>query len=353
MRDQQHTTIFHDSTPDLYDHEKLLGRLRKDGYLFLRQVVEPRLLERVLADFTRPISENGWFLGDPADRRADPSKFTVEPQQEYRRVYHQAYRSEAFHSVGHSVRDSLLEPLLGEVVLIHPRPIGRIVFPVSRDSREMDFTTPAHQDFVSVQGSTQTYTCWVPLHDVSWEDGPLAVAAGSHLSGVRVSVPARGTGGTVIEDVPDKDWRSAEFRCGDVVIFNCLTVHRGLPNRSDRFRMSTDFRFQPFAAPICDRSLLPSTSALAWDELYSTWQNESLKYHWDRPGLRTVPFDSRYEEERNRQAIEYAKRGDTRAISALQRMAVHDPNPARRELASGLLTSLHGASAGPDRQGPT
>ncbi|MGC4768484.1 phytanoyl-CoA dioxygenase family protein [Micromonospora sp. DT44] len=341
--DKQQITAFHDSTPDLDDPGTLLGRLRRDGYLFLRQVVDPELLERVLADFTRPISESGWFLGDPADRRADPAKFTVEPQENYRRVYHQAYRSEAFHSVGHSVRDSLLEPLLGEAALIHPRPIGRIVFPASSAPRNMDFTTPAHQDFVSVQGTTNAYTCWVPLHDVSWEDGPLAVAEGSHLTGVRPSVPARGTGGTVIEDVPDEDWRSGEFTRGDVVIFNSLTVHRGLPNRSDRFRISTDFRFQPFTEPICDRSLAPSTSALAWDALYSAWENESLKYHWDRPELRTVSFDFRYEEERNRQAIEYARRGDSRAISSLQRMAVHDPDPARRQLAGELLASLNAA----------
>jgi len=37
---------------------------------------------------------------------------------------------------------------------------------------------------------------------------------------------------------------TSDFEPGDAVIFTSLTVHRGILNRSDRIRLSCDFRYQ-------------------------------------------------------------------------------------------------------------
>ena len=58
-------------------------------------------------------------------------------------------------------------------------------------------------------------------------------------------------------DANELEWATAEYEPGGTVIFACRTVHRGLPNHSDRIRLSGDFRYQPASA---SASWLTSTS---------------------------------------------------------------------------------------------
>ena len=82
--------------------------------------------------------------------------------------------------------------------------------------------------------------------------GGLAVAPGSHRLGLLESA------GTVASssgqqgrqagyglDPSRLSWATGDFVPGSAVIFHCRTAHRGLPNRSDRIRLSCDFRYQP------------------------------------------------------------------------------------------------------------
>lgn len=337
------TESFTDSTRLTGDPAALRARLRDDGYLFLRGQVDVARIDRVRQDFLAVLSRHGWLAGPPEDRVAVGAKFSVEPQRSYRGVYHEAYLSESFHTLPHSLIDGLLTDIIGGTVLVHPRPIGRLVFPSRYAPGGADYTTPAHQDYVSVQGTPNTYTAWVPLHDVPMELGPLAVAYASHRDGVRASVPAFGTGGTEIADIADAPWRCGPFRAGDVLVFHSMTVHKGTPNHTGRLRLSMDFRFQSAREPINERSLNLASGALTWESLYRNWDSDAIKFYWRALNPLTTHFDDRYERERNKQAIELAELGDRRTISALQRIAVHDPDPRLREQASGLLDRLEAA----------
>jgi hypothetical protein len=329
------TRPFVDSTDLVGRPAALRDRLHAEGYLFLSGQVDPAGIDRVRSDFLAVLARHGWLSGPPEALVADGTKFCVEPQETYREVYHRAYRSEAFHALPHTLAGPLLAGLVGADVLIHPRPIGRLVFPSRHAPAGADYTTPAHQDYVSVQGTPHTYTAWVPLHDVPAEVGPLAVAAGSHRDGVRPRVPAFGTGGTEIVDAADLRWHTGPFRRGDLLIFHSMTVHRGAPNSTDRFRLSMDFRFQSVTEPINERSL-----ELDWESLYADWRDDTLRYYWRALHPRVVPFDDRYERERNEQALRLAARGDHRTVSALQRIAVHDRDSALRLRATRLLAEL-------------
>ena len=44
-------------------------------------------------------------------------------------------------------------------------------------------------------------------------------------------------------------WLTAEYAPGDIVLFHSMAVHRALPNRSDRIRLSLDARFQSSSIP--------------------------------------------------------------------------------------------------------
>jgi len=43
---------------------------------------------------------------------------------------------------------------------------------------------------------------------------------------------------------------SGEYRMGDVIIFNMTLVHGSLDNQKDRFRLSTDTRYQLVSEPV-------------------------------------------------------------------------------------------------------
>jgi hypothetical protein len=73
-----------------------------------------------------------------------------------------------------------------------------------------------------------------------------AVAPGTHKrgalhSGADNKIPP--------EAIPAGDWRAADYRVGDVLIFNYMIAHATLPNPSNEIRMSLDVRAIPAWAP--------------------------------------------------------------------------------------------------------
>jgi ectoine hydroxylase-related dioxygenase (phytanoyl-CoA dioxygenase family) len=54
-----------------------------------------------------------------------------------------------------------------------------------------------------------------------------------------------------VDVADDAAFAAAPLAAGDAILFNCLTVHRALPNVTpDRVRISVDFRYQPASEPI-------------------------------------------------------------------------------------------------------
>jgi ectoine hydroxylase-related dioxygenase (phytanoyl-CoA dioxygenase family) len=115
-----------------------------------------------------------------------------------------------------------------------------------------EFTTPPHQDHYYVRGSTQLWTVWMSLVDCPAQQGGLAVLPGSHMWGL---LPHAGEGpgrqGVTVSD--HNAWATADYACGDVLMFHCLTLHRALDNRTaDRLRVSVDYRYQPSSHPAAE-----------------------------------------------------------------------------------------------------
>jgi ectoine hydroxylase-related dioxygenase (phytanoyl-CoA dioxygenase family) len=42
---------------------------------------------------------------------------------------------------------------------------------------------------------------------------------------------------------PDGAWATSDYRCGDVLLFAGETLHRAGENRTERVRLSADFRY--------------------------------------------------------------------------------------------------------------
>ncbi len=329
---------FLDSTDVLQDGAELQQRMTRDGYLFIRRLLPPAVVESLRLQILAIARDAGWIqAGAPlADAIADLNGSCVEPEPAYMQTYHAMYKLPDFHAIQHHPNlIGFFERMLGESVLPSPRIIGRTMFP----QREA-FTTPPHQDFIPFQGAADTYTAWIPLSDLPIELGGLQVAAGSHKRGVYEFQPALGAGGLGVLDPLDGTWAYSPFKQGDVLIFHSMTVHKGLANTSDRLRMSLDGRYQKVSDPISPGSLQPHNLLSAWEDIYADWPDTDLKYYWRKWDLKIKEYDNSYHDKRDQMAFDMAAEGDTRAISTLQRIVVHDPDPAKRRKAEELLAVL-------------
>jgi hypothetical protein len=131
--------------------------------------------------------------------------------------------------------------------------------------------TGAHYDVVYMgRGSQQLHTVWTPFGDIAAQQGTLAVCVGSHnlpsferlrqtYGKVDVDRDNIAGGGWFTRDPAEIQqkfggvWRTADFRAGDVIIFTMFTLHCSTANLTNRWRLTSDTRFQPASEPADER----------------------------------------------------------------------------------------------------
>ena len=331
---------FRDSTDILHDSASLARRLSHDGYLFFPRLIPPDYVCKLRQSMLKILDNAGWIdTGSGYDLESaignsksfvpdtDPTATAVMIQQialpSVRDVQH------------HSMLISLFERIFDEPVFPLPRVIPRTLFP-----NQDDHTTPPHQDYPHVQGSKRSCAAWIPLGDCGPDMGGLAIARSSNNDGVLPIVPAMGAGGLGVSDQYQGRWHYTPFLTGDVMIFNCLTVHKGIPNRSKKLRLSIDMRYQPVSEPVCEDWLQPHRNAISWEDLYKTGQINVHSIIGAPYILSTVPFDKSYYEQREQTALDMAACGDRNALAALRRIkaTTDDKDLCRR--ASAAIENL-------------
>lgn len=312
--------------------------LQRDGFLFFRSALPPAALRLVHRVFSDTAYAGGWAQDRGSDDRppvANMQAACASPDPAYLGVYHELYRNEHFHCLTHLPEiEELAQRLIGEEAIVHPRIVGRIIFP-----RRPDFTTPPHQDFFQVRGSSRFVTFWIPLHDCSVSHGSLRVARGSHTSGLLPVVPAQGASGATVDVHPDEfDWFSGDFERGDLVAFTGMTVHMAGHNDTDLLRFSVDMRWQSRRELVSERSLeFSPLSDLNWEAVTAGW-GCGRHLDWRNQDLKIESYSSEITKERDGAALELARRGDiTTSLAALQRIAAYDDDDERRNEARQLL----------------
>lgn len=84
---------------------------------------------------------------------------------------------------------------------------------------------------------------------------------------------------------------SGDLGLGDALVFHSLTLHRALPNRSDRLRLSVDYRFQRSGDALTEGCLKPHFDRVSWEDVYAGWAHDDLKYYWHDHGYEVVPWN--------------------------------------------------------------
>jgi ectoine hydroxylase-related dioxygenase (phytanoyl-CoA dioxygenase family) len=249
----------------------------------------------LLDDITQILFSEDWLLPghDPLERIANIGAACGDPDPSFKRTYREVFRLESFHALPHNpALKRVMKMVVGEEVLIHPKAIGRLIFPNCER-----LTVHPHQDYRFMNGDPECYTVWIPLHDCPTDVGPLRILEGSHRFGFQkhedenLHVPEIPVGAAIGDE-----WVGGQINAGDVLIFHSLTVHAASPNRSDKLRISLDCRFQD-----CRRVLNPANlvfggeSGKSWESIYSQWHSSDLKYYWKKLPLNFQPPKSELE----------------------------------------------------------
>jgi ectoine hydroxylase-related dioxygenase (phytanoyl-CoA dioxygenase family) len=266
------------STELANDPGALRARMREDGYLFLRGYLDRDKIVAARAEITRRLAAQGVLDEN-----------------------HPAIEAVGKPSAGGVGMDALthgnapLHKLLysGRMILLYERLLGGAV-------RHYDFTwfravpgggrgTYPHCDVVYMgRGTRNLFTAWTPIGDVPFAMGGLMILEQSHrradelrkylerdVDSYCTNYPDAAeieTGKKIWQDWDGRlssdpvalreklggRWLTTEFQAGDVLTFSMATVHASLDNRSNRFRLSSDSRYQ-LASELADERWVGET----------------------------------------------------------------------------------------------
>jgi hypothetical protein len=276
--------------------EDVRTELRERGYILARKAIPARAVQQVLGEVTSILSAEGWLLAqyNPHERRADPSAACGDPDPRFKRTYQQVFSLAAFHALPHHPSlKRVMKMVVGNRLLVHPKPIGRLIFPQCKE-----LTVHAHQDYRFMGGDPECFTVWIPLHDCPVDMGPLQVMEGSHLHGFQEHVHEN----LHVPEIPAQaavggEWVGGRINAGDVLIFHSLTVHAASPNLSEQMRISIDCRFQDYSRVLNPANLaFAGESGKSWEKIYSGWNTDELKYYWKELPLNLTPSKAELEE---------------------------------------------------------
>lgn len=270
-------------TGDTNSRAELNGQVRQYGYLYLPGFFDREAVRQVRLEICEQLAE--MKLLDPAAELLD-----AIPNSELALALDKGKGSASYDDVI-SGCPSYRELMYGDQAMSFFRNF------LGSEPRHYDFTwfravapgfgTVPHCDVVYMgRGTHELYTAWTPFGDISLEMGGLMVLEGSSSPAVQAKLATYlkrdvddFCSNRPLPDHVDFDattdnkvwngwlarnpvtlrenlggrWLTTEYEMGDVLIFSIHFVHASLDNRTNRFRLSTDARFQRADQPIDDR----------------------------------------------------------------------------------------------------
>ena len=263
----------------------LKSEMETYGYVFIRDLLPKEDLEPLLGDMVGIASEEGWTMEGtaPSDRIANPATACFDPEPKYKQAANRVFSLERLHALTHHpALTDVMKRLVGPRLLVHPKPIARMIFPNCEGA-----LLHAHQDNSGIAGSSESYTVWMPLHDCPQGQGTLEIKEASHLSGLLTS-----EGYIEPETAPGGDWVGGRINAGDAVFFHSLTVHRSTLSTSSQLRFSVDCRFQSYDEAVSPLEIVFPNQAKGgrtWEATYADWKHDDWKYYWRDLPLRLKP----------------------------------------------------------------
>ncbi len=248
-----------ESNDAIDDPATLRRRLEGDGYLLIRELRKPSIVDNARRQVLETLAgqgllEPGTALADAVVKRSEQKGSTtgVRGNEELRRLPAVQALFQMPEVTG------FFERLLGGSVGSFDFQWLRVAGPGAE--------SPIHSDIVFMgRGTPNVYTCWTPLGDVPLELGPIVMCLGSQrIPELKETYWRADVDRDLIEGHFTKDpiemvekfgcrWSTTSFRAGDVLIFGMHILHGSLANSSDRYRISADARYQLASEPFDER----------------------------------------------------------------------------------------------------
>ena len=240
------------------DKTALWDRLRRDGYLYLSDHLDPAVVRDFRAYYFGELAPTGLVEPGRTDEGID-SRADVDLALTRRVLFDDVVPGDRYAALtSHPSIRGWFQWFLGDDVHLHKRRIIRHTRP---GETGIGAATQAHYDLVYLrEGTDRVLSMWIPLGDCTVENGGLAYLEGSHH---RVMAQERaGTlqmpAASITADLPaladeyDSRWLINDYRAGDVMVHSAHIVHASTDNVDPvrRIRLSTDIRYQRVSDPI-------------------------------------------------------------------------------------------------------
>lgn len=251
---------------DLSDQQYLSETVARQGYLLVRSVLDRESVLAARQEVFQSLAEVGEIEQPAIEGIATGKSRRAEQQADLGAFWATVSHGSALRTVTHGETiGDLLSAVMGQPSRAHDLMYLRPMAPGPG--------TRLHYDLPFFAGySTSIHTAWIPLGDVSIEEGPLLVVENSHTFSdlldpiQQVDYQSERSNETVqaaayakqneihpVDLAIERDVRllTTEFQAGDLLVFNMLALHGSLDNRSSvgRVRLSCDVRYQPAGDP--------------------------------------------------------------------------------------------------------
>lgn len=234
--------------------QEQIAAFHEEGYLMLPRLLDPDAFQPLIGEFeaiidayARQACEDGRlrerFDEQPFDRRMACIHAAMDDATDLWLAVQGKHQKTAgmFAVITHPVLLDVVESLIGPEILAHPQFNSRAKLP-----RHQATVVPWHQDLGYLQeeaDETVMANFWIPLVDAPMEAGALQVIPGSHRWGRQPHVTVDGYLGIREEDLPPHEVVDCPLPAGGALLLQHKTVHRSVPNVSDRVRWSLDIRY--------------------------------------------------------------------------------------------------------------
>lgn len=226
-----------DSKHLLDDHDALEAFYEENGYLFFRQVLDPKSVSEA-RDAMLAIAADEFGLVEKGDLDGKWTGKAYPPGSEEK----PCFAGISKRLISYPANQQVIAKILGETPSMVPIVQYRLYPPNGP-------VTMVHQDGFYSPGIHDYKPLWIPLTPCPREVGGLTVAVGQNHRGYFHNV-AKGTPFPIPDDLIDPDsWATADYEPGDLLVVHPYSPHAGMPNRSDRLRITFDTRVQSARNP--------------------------------------------------------------------------------------------------------
>lgn len=220
----------------LGEHAALERFYDDNGYLLLRGVLDPGSVAEARDAMLAVAARLG--LTSPGDPEGKWTGGSFDGGMEENDIY----AGIAARLIEHPANLAVMEKVLGEpacavpIVQYRTYPPNGPITTVHQDG----FYSPGIQDYKPV---------WISLTPCTRAMGGLALAVGQNKRGYFHNVAKPAPYPIPRDAIPDEAWATTDYLPGDVLIVHPYTPHCGMPNHSDRLRISFDSRVQSATNP--------------------------------------------------------------------------------------------------------